>query len=123
MAEEKKENVIPELDYRQPTDHDYEVLRHMLVTEKTQRLAAEHNVITLRVDNKANKTEIKAAIQAVFRVKVDKVNTLNVHPKKRSYRRGPTQAYKKAYVYINKEYDIGAINDAIASDERKGKQD
>lgn len=123
MAEEKKETEIPEFDFRAPTDHDYEILRYMLVTEKTQRLAADNNVVTLRVDSKANKTDIKSAVQAIFRVKVDKVNTLNVHPKKRSYRRGPAQGYKKAYVYINRAYDLGKINDAIASEERKAQKD
>lgn len=123
MAEEKKEEIIPEFKTRNATIHDYEILRHMIVTEKTQKMAAERNVITFKVSKDANKIEIKSAVQAVFGVKVDKVNTINVHAKKRGYRRGYAQAYKKAYVYINKAFDLGKITNAVATEERKGKQD
>lgn len=123
MAEEKKETGLPEFKYREPTDHDYEILRYMVLTEKTQKLAAEQNVVTLRVDSRANKTEIRAAVQAVFQVRVEKVNTVNVKPKKRSMRRGPAQGYKKAYVYVDRAFDLGKITDAVASEERSSKAD
>ena len=72
MAEEKKVVDAPveeakeeELTFRKPTDRDYEVLRYMIVTEKSQKLATTNNVITLRVTNDTNKTEIRSAVQAV----------------------------------------------------------
>jgi len=117
--EEVKEEVLPEFEFRDATDHDYEVLKYMVVTEKSQRLAANNNVVTLRVAKDANKSEIKDAIQAVFGVKVSKVNIVNVPKKKRSYRRGYAQAFKKAYVTIDKAYDLGKISNAVASEDRK----
>lgn len=128
MAEEKKEETkavkkdgldLPEFKFRKPTDHDYAVLNYMLVTEKTQKMAADQNVITLKVSKDANKDEIKDAVQAVFGVKVVKVNTVNVHPKKRSFRRGYQGAFKKAMVFVDKAYDLGKIQQAVASEDRK----
>lgn len=125
MAKKKEEvkqeqaEELSEFKFRDPTDHDYEVLKYMVVTEKTQKLAAENNVVTLRVSKDANKPEIKDAIQAVFGVKVAKVNIVNVPAKKRSYRRGYAQAFKKAYVTIDKAYDLGKISNAVASEDRK----
>lgn len=132
MAEEKKEikeeskkeskeekAEVPAFKFREPTDHDYEVLKYMVVTEKSQKLAAEKNVITIRVSKDAKKPEIKDAIQAIFGVKVEKVNTVNVPEKKRSYRRGFAQAFKKAYITIDKAYDLGKISNAVASEDRK----
>lgn len=126
MAEEKKVVDAPveeakeeELTFRKPTDRDYEVLRYMIVTEKSQKLAATNNVITLRVTNDTNKTEIRSAVQAVFQVKVKKVNTVTMPIKKLSARRGYHQPFKKAYVYVDRAFDLGKIANQVAAEDRK----
>lgn len=48
-----------------------------IVSEKSYDLIEEHNTYTFRVDPRANKTEIKQAIQQIFGVKVESVNTIN----------------------------------------------
>lgn len=63
------------------------------VTEKTLMLAEKNNVLTLIVDLKANKPQIREAVEKMFRVKVEKVNTL-ITPR----------GEKKAYVKLAPEY-------------------
>ena len=48
-----------------------------IVSEKSYDLIEEHNTYTFRVDPRTNKTEIKQAIQQIFGVKVESVNTIN----------------------------------------------
>lgn len=123
MAEKKKTEAVEEqeetLQFRKPTDRDYEVLRYMIVTEKSQKLTTEDNVITLRVAKDANKTEIRSAVQAVFQVKVKKVNTVTMPVKKLSARRGYRQPFKKAYVFVDKAFDLGQIANQVAAEDRK----
>lgn len=80
----------------------YQILRKPIVTEKS--LAAKEGVRTLcfKVDPHATKTEIKEAVQNVFKVKVEAVRTSNFLGKER--RRGRTSGHrpewKKAYVKL-----------------------
>ena len=53
-----------------------------VITEKTANMEAEGKY-AFKVANKANKTEIKQAIEKKFGVKVEKVNITNSHPKKK----------------------------------------
>ena len=73
-----------------------------IITEKSAKLAEEENTITFSVDPRANKTQIKQAIEKIFDVKVEKVNTVNVHPKKKRVGRysGYTNRKKKAIVKL-----------------------
>ena len=48
-----------------------------VVSEKSYDLVADNNSYTFIVDRRSNKTEIKLAIQKIFDVKVDSVNTMN----------------------------------------------
>lgn len=72
-----------------------------VVTEKSYSLAGQ-NKYTFVVDPKANKVEIKKAIEDLFKVKVLKVNTLNVKGKPRRVRgrAGFRPDYKKAVVTL-----------------------
>ena len=54
----------------------FEIIKYPLSTEKTIRLMESENKMAFIVDRKANKTEIKKAIEAAYNVKVKKVNTL-----------------------------------------------
>ena len=78
-----------------------EILVAPIITEKSESLKA-NNVYVFKVLKKANKTQIKNAIEKAFNVKVLSVNTLNMTVKKRRVGRyvGKTNAYKKAYVKL-----------------------
>ena len=72
-----------------------------IITEKTMR-DMPNKKYTFKVAKNAGKIEIAKAVEEIFKVKVEKVNTLNVKGKFR--RRGRTQGYtsdwKKAYVTL-----------------------
>ncbi len=72
-----------------------------VITEKTMNLLVE-NKYTFIVDKRANKTEIKNAIESIFNVKVDKVYTMNVKgkPKRMGRSVGKTPNRKKAIVAL-----------------------
>ena len=74
-----------------------------IITEKTANMEAEGKY-AFKVANKANKTEVKQAIEKKFNVKVEKVNIINSHPKKKRVGRytGMTNKYKKAIVTLEK---------------------
>ena len=73
-----------------------------VITEKSSRIAETGNGIVFKVRKDANKTQIKQAIEKIYNVKVTKVNTLNVKPKKKRVGRyeGTTSAYKKAIITL-----------------------
>ena len=78
-----------------------DVIKAPVVTEKAAYMAQE-NIYEFFVDPKANKTEIKLAIEKIFNVKVVNIRTVNVHPKKRRVGRyeGLTNRKKKAIVKL-----------------------
>jgi large subunit ribosomal protein L23 len=53
-----------------------EIIKHPIITEKTMLLSEELNKYTFSVDKRANKVQIKKAIEELFDVKVVKVNKL-----------------------------------------------
>lgn len=53
----------------------YDVIRSPVITEKST-IAAEQNKVVFNVAKSATKPQIKAAVEALFKVKVEKVNTL-----------------------------------------------
>ena len=81
-----------------------DIIKAPIITEKSADLAQNNNTYTFSVDVNANKTQIKQAIEKIFNVKVENVNTVNVHPKKKRVGRyeGMTKSYKKAYVKLAK---------------------
>ena len=82
----------------------YDIIKKPVLTEKSYDQMAE-KCYTFEVDVHANKTEIRKAIEAVFGVKVDSVNTLRQEGKiKRQGRtQGRTPEVKKAYVTLKKD--------------------
>ena len=78
-----------------------DIIKAPIITEKSSTLAA-NNVVTFSVDVRANKTQIKQAVEKIFNVKVDSVNTVNVKPKKKRVGRyvGKTNRVKKAIVKL-----------------------
>ena len=61
--------------------HITDVLKKPVFTEKSMTLQAEENKYTFDVDVNANKIEIKQAVEAMFDVKVESVNVMNIKPK------------------------------------------
>ena len=87
--------------------HLYEVLRCPLVTEKAT-LLQEGSKYTFQVANKTNKLQIKEAVERAFKVKVSRVNVMNMTGKtKRMGRREVTSpSWKKAIVTLEPGYKI-----------------
>jgi len=80
----------------------HEVIIRPVLTEKAMQLKEKENKIVIEVARDANKIEIKNAVEALFNVKVKKVATVNVKPKKKRLGRfeGRTRAWKKAIVTL-----------------------
>ncbi len=84
-----------------------DIIKAPIITEKSSALAA-NNVITFSVATNANKTQIKQAVEGIFNVKVESVNTINVKPKKKRVGRymGKTSKVKKAIVKLKEGSSI-----------------
>lgn len=78
-----------------------DLIRRPVVTEKATGLM-ENNMYVFEVDRRANKTEIRQAVEKLFDVKVEKVNTMIVPAKKKRVGRntGYTSEWKKAIVKL-----------------------
>jgi len=81
---------------------NYSIIQEPLITEKGSNLSAKQNKYFFRVHPKANKNEIKEAVEKIFNVKVSAVNTLHVlgKIKRVRYRPGRTASWKKAIVTL-----------------------
>jgi len=88
--------------------HLYEVLRRPLITEKNTNLQAQGKY-AFKVADKANKLQIKQAVEKAFNVKVTSVNVLTVHSKRRRMGRREvlTPPWKKAVVTLQPGDKIG----------------
>ena len=84
-----------------------DIIKAPIITEKSSVLA-ENNVVTFSVDPKANKVQIKQAVEKIFNVKVESVNTINVKPRKKRVGRytGLTNRKKKAIVTLKEGSSI-----------------
>jgi large subunit ribosomal protein L23 len=80
----------------------YQIIKRPIITEKGLGVKETQHTVVFEVASDATKTEIKEAVQRVFKVKVDHVRTANFHGKFR--RRGRAEGFrsdwKKAYVRL-----------------------
>ena len=78
-----------------------------IVTEKSTNLSSQ-NKVTFKVPNKANKNNLKKSIEKIFKVKVVKVNTVNLKGKMKLVRNKKAfkSGYKKAIVTLKKGQSI-----------------
>ncbi|MGH9557309.1 MAG: 50S ribosomal protein L23 [Terriglobales bacterium] len=80
----------------------YQIIRRPVVTEKGHLVKETQRTLVFEVAAAATKTEVKQAVQTIFKVKVDSVRTANFPGKER--RRGRFAGYradwKKAYVKL-----------------------
>jgi large subunit ribosomal protein L23 len=76
----------------------HQVIIRPVISEKSYGLIETANQYTFQVDKRANKNQIKRAIESAFDVRVRKVNTSNVKskPKRQGLTRGRTATWKKA---------------------------
>jgi large subunit ribosomal protein L23 len=79
-----------------------DIIKRPIITERTSDLMANKKYV-FEVEIRANKTEIKQAIEAIFKVKVTNVNTLRMPAKPKRYGRhsGYTSEWKKAIVSLS----------------------
>jgi large subunit ribosomal protein L23 len=87
---------------------NYKVIVRPLVTEQGMHFANVKSAYSFEVNKRANKIQIKNAVENLYNVKVQKVRTSN---RKGKYRRrgrtfGKTPDWKKAVVYLEPEYHI-----------------
>ena len=80
----------------------YQIIRKPIITEKGLGVKETEATLVFQVASKATKTEIKEAVQAIFKVKVDSVRTANFPGKERRRGRfvGFRRDWKKAYVKL-----------------------
>ena len=80
----------------------HHLIKGHIITEKTHALREANNKLTLKVDVKASKIEIRQAIEALFKVKVLGVNTIRMMGKKKRLGRneGKRPDWKKAIVTL-----------------------
>jgi large subunit ribosomal protein L23 len=82
------------------------ILIKPIITEKATKDAEENNIFGFVVNPKANKVEIKKAVEAAYGVSVEKVRTMNVRPNRKTrqtktgVQTGKTNAIKKAIVQV-----------------------
>jgi len=76
----------------------YKVIIRPVVTEKAVAMIENENKLTFIVDKRATKQDIKRAVEAMFDVKVEKVNTLIT-----------MRGEKKAYVKLKPEYSASEV--------------
>lgn len=87
-----------------------------IVTEKVTKDGEVSNRFGFVVDNKANKVQIKKAVEAAYGVTVTAINTMNVRPDrsvkytKSGLISGKTNAYKKAIVQVKEGETIDFYN-------------
>jgi large subunit ribosomal protein L23 len=80
----------------------YDIVKRPLITEKTSIQKEDYNQMSFEVDRKANRVEIKRAIENIFKVNVDTVRTIQVKGKTKQRGRivGKRRNWKKAVVKL-----------------------
>jgi large subunit ribosomal protein L23 len=81
----------------------FEIIKTVRLTEKGTRQGEKLNQYTVVADRRANKTQIRHAVQELFKVKVMRVNTMNVRGKfrrQRTKQAGKAPDWKKAIVTL-----------------------
>jgi large subunit ribosomal protein L23 len=80
----------------------YDIIKRPIITEKTELLRRDANKYTFEVDKKANKLQIRNAVETIFNVEVESVNTINMKPttKRHGMKLYKTPLRKKAIVEV-----------------------
>ncbi len=83
----------------------YKIIRRPIITEKGLAVKETQHTVVFEVASNATKTQIKEAVQQIFKVKVDDVRTAIFHGKfrRRGRSEGHRRDWKKAYVRLAKD--------------------
>lgn len=97
-----------------PLNHEEIIKRPIAMTEKSATARDAFNQYTFEVDRRANKVDIREAIEALFKVDVAAVNTSNYRGKFRRMGRGKAQTrnWKKAVVTLKEGESIDLFEGA-----------
>ena len=89
----------------------YKIILKPRISEKATIIAEKNRQFVFAVDTSANKSEVKRAVELLFKVEVDNVRVLNVKGKKKTFaqRPGRRKNWKKAYVTLKEGHDIDFI--------------
>lgn len=81
------------------------------VTNKSVDITESSSSVVFKVVPYSSKKEIKIAVETLFKVKVNKVRTVNVKGKIRNFKKikGKTKLWKKAYVRLDKGHSINFV--------------
>ena len=92
----------------------YSVVKRPLFTEKGGNLKEEQNKILIEVSQDANKIDIKKAVEEIFKVKVEKVATINTQGKWKRYGKslGKRPDRKKAIITLKKGEKLDFVEGA-----------
>jgi large subunit ribosomal protein L23 len=87
-----------------------EILIKPIISEKSLIIQG-NGVYSFIIDKLANKKEVKEAVEALFKVKVESVRTVKIYAKRKRSRIGfvHTKVMKKALVQLQKGYDIESL--------------
>jgi len=87
---------------------DYNIIIRPLITEQGMHFANVKGAYSFEVNSKANKAQIRNAIERIYKVKVQRVNTANRRGKhrRRGRRIGMTSNWKKAVVFLHPDHHI-----------------
>ena len=82
----------------------YSIIKKPLFTEKGSNLKESENKVVVEVSRNANKIDIKKSIEEIFKVKVEKISTINTHGKWKRYGKsiGKRPDRKKAIITLKK---------------------
>lgn len=85
----------------------YDVIKNMMRTEKGHGMLPQNKYV-FKVDTRANKLDVKSAVEELYKVKVAAVHMMTVKGKKRRvrFREGMTSSWKKAIVTLKPESRI-----------------
>ena len=91
-----------------PQERLMSVLLAPIISEKATFIADKHEQVVFRVAQDATKPEVKAAVELMFKTKVDGVTVMNVHGKERRFGKvsGRRRSWKKAYVRLAEGQEI-----------------
>jgi large subunit ribosomal protein L23 len=87
---------------------DHNIIIRPLITEQGMHFANTRNAYSFEVNKKANKIQIRNAVERLYSVKVLGVRTANVKgkPRRRGRHYGVTRSWKKAVVVLGEDYHI-----------------
>lgn len=93
-----------------------DIIKYPIITDKTTKII-EDNIYCFAVERKANKIQIKNAIENIFNVKVQKVNTIQLPRQKKNMGkfRGYKTRNKKALIKLNEGYTINLFNTNLST--------